>query len=675
MHNILAGLILFCVLWAPVAAADLKLIPYPQSVVSGEGELTLASPIAITVAAANEADRFAAGLLRDELKIIAHADSTLAATSAKRTAIRIGRIGEPGMDAAIARLKVDPGVFEKQESYLLHVGHSGVLVASKTAEGVFYGVQTLRQLIPAATSGPVRIPYVTITDWPALRHRGLSVDVSRGPVPTEEQMRSMIRTLAEYKMNLISYYMEHVYQYAHTPLVPPEGGEISPELMKRIIAYARQYHIDVVPQQQTFAHLHHILKFELYESMAEVPHGHVLAAESPEAYDWIRKSSTQLAKDFASPYLHIGSDETTELGQGRSRAYAERVGVGSVYFEHMTKVADMLRPLNKKLMFWGDIALHHKELLPKLPKDLVAMTWTYEPRDDFSSYITPFRDQGLDVFVCPGLNNWSRIFPNFTAAVGNINNFVRDGKKLGAAGMFNTDWKDDGEALFNMAWYGIVFSAAAAWQPGTVDVASFNGSFDWAFYRNKDNTFAQAIRKLDEVNNLLRSAGVGDANDEMHWFDPFSEPGAERVRKAAVVAPQIRRLAEEAWVDIATNSGKALAHADTLLFLRFAAKRLDAVGMKIQYSREIADSYREKQVYAAGQRANDLRDYTNELKNAYRALWLSENRPYWIDNVLVRYDNEALYWVQKGRLFSSIAYQARRNKTVPTPQSLGLVLP
>jgi hexosaminidase len=226
-----------------------------------------------------------------------------------------------------------------------------------------------------------------------------------------------------------------------------------------------------------------------------------------------------------------------------------------------------------------------------------------------------------------------------------------------------------------MAWYGIVFSAAAAWQPGTVDVASFDRSFDWTFYRSTGDAFVQSIRKLDQIHNLFRSAGVGDANDEMFWFDPFSETGAERVRKASGVAAQVRRLAEDAWVDLAAHSGEALVHRDTLPFLRFAAKRLDCVGMKLQYSREIANSYREHKTYAAGQRVQDLRDYVNELKGAYRALWLSENRPYWIDNVLVRYDNEALYWVQKARLFSSAERRNRREGTVPSPESLGLVLP
>ena len=456
-----------------------------------------------------------------------------------------------------------------------------MLVAAKTAAGVFYGLQTLRQLI-----GPDgRIPAVAIADWPTLRYRGLSVDVSRGPFLTEEQMKALIRTAAEFKLNLLSFYMEHVFPYRHAPLVAPAGGELTPDLVKRLTEYAGRHHVELLPQQQTFAHLHYMLKLELYAGMGETPHGIVLAAEDEGAYKWIRESATELANLFPSDFLHIGSDETFELGEGRSRPLVERDGVGAVYVAHMQRVAGMLGPLHKRLMFWGDIALKNPELIPKLPKDLVAMTWVYTPRPDFSSYIAPFRDNGMDAFVCPGVNNWNRIFPNISDSVGNINNFVRDGKKLGAIGMLNTHWADDGESLFNMIWHSVVFSAAAAWQPDVVDVPAFDRSFDWAFYRNTDNTFTKVIRHLDEVHGVLRSAGVGDASDSLFWTDPFSRYGSETIRKASPAASRVRLLAEQALVDLQGAGTKAHSHGDTVRFLQFAATRLDALGMKIQFSR------------------------------------------------------------------------------------------
>jgi hexosaminidase len=614
-----------------------KLIPLPRSLKSGTASIQLRSPVHVRVPPAEVQDRFAAETLADDLKAVHGLEVTVGTRG--KAEIRIGRAGSPEVDAEIARLGLDRSALENEEGYVLGADDSGVLVAAKTAAGVFYGVQTLRQLV-----GPEnRIPAVAIADWPALRYRGLSVDVSRGPVLADEQMKALIRTAAEYKLNMLSLYMEHVFPYTHAPLVAPQGGAVTPELIRRLTEYAGQYHIELLPQQQTFGHLHYMLKLELYSGMGETPHGTVLAAEDERAYTWIRESATELADLFRSAFLHIGSDETFELGEGRSRALAERDGVGKVYVGHMQKVAGMLQPLGKRLMFWGDIALKDPELIPKLPKELVAMTWVYNPRPDFASYITPFRDRGMDVFVCPGVNNWNRIFPLISDSVVNINNFVRDGKKLGAIGMLNTHWADDGESLFNMTWHGVVFSAAAAWQPGMVDVPAFDRSF-----------------------------------------------GSETIRKACPVASRVRLLAEQTLVDLHAAGGKARAHSDTLRYLQFAAKRLDGLGMKIQFSREIAELYRgalEAQADPGKVRSRlgkinsvnglvqDLRDSTNELKELYRAAWLAENRPYWLDNVLVRYQAEALYWQEKSRLFTQASQAYGATKLLPSPETLGIHLP
>ena len=114
----------------------------------------------------------------------------------------------------------------------------------------------------------------------------------------------------------------------------------------------------------------------------------------------------------------------------------------------------------------------------------------------------------------------------------NVNNFMRDGKRLGAMGALTSHWADDGEALFNMTWYGVVFAAASSWQNGSVEPAAFDRAFDWAFYRNRDETFVSAIRKLYGVHKILRSAGIQGAVDNVFWADPFSRQGSETMRKA-----------------------------------------------------------------------------------------------------------------------------------------------
>lgn len=672
---------------AALPAEELKLIPYPRSVRQGEGKLVLPSPVRIVVRSNSSEDRFAAGLLAEEIKTVAGSEATVSAPAAG-PAVVIGRAGDPHVDGEVARLGLDGSALQDPEGYVLAVHKSGVLLAARTGQGVFYGVQTLRQLI-GPESGPkaLSLPVVSIADRPALRHRGLMVDTSQGAVLSEEMLKSIVRTAAAYKYNLVNLYVEHLFPFSHSPLTA-EGAQLGFDEMKRLAAYARRYHVDVVPQQQTFGHLHSLLRWELYSGMAETTRGDVLAVGDERSYQWVFQACKELAQVFPSRFLHIGADETFELGRGRSKELVDKQGMGKTYAGHLRKLTELLRPLNKKLIFWGDIVMKNPEGISELPKDLIVATWGYKAADDFASYITPFRRAGMEVWVCPGVGNWRRIFPNCTEAAANINNFVEAGKKLGATGMLNTHWNDHGEELFNLAWYGIVFGAAASWQEGKVDVNAFDRGFDWAFYRNDGDVFVRIIRRLEGVNGLLLAAGQGEADNELAWFDPFSRRGAARVRRLLPLASEIRRRAEEALVDLHHHAPRARLHAETIPFLRFAARRLDAVGLRIQVSRDIADYYRDALAHSGDSRrvAHDLReisarsgvgriqdihDAVAELRAMLKSLWPAENRPYYLESLLVRYDAELLYWHQKRRLFLEL----RSRQDLPAAESLGLHLP
>jgi hypothetical protein len=252
--------------------------------------------------------------------------------------------------------------------------------------------------------------------------------------------------------------------------------------------------------------------------------------------------------------------------------------------------------------------------------------------------------------------------------------------------MLNTHWGDDGEALFGMTWHGVVFSAAASWQQGLVDATAFDRAFDWAFYRNTDDTFVKAIYKQDKIHSLLASVKAGDAMNELCWFDPFTARGAERIRQMLPVAAGVRLLAEDALVDVVAGAGKAALHRETIPYLRFAARRLDALGLRIQVSKEIGDIYRQslagqapagavRRISSNNGLTQDVRESVTELRDLYQTLWLAENRPYWLGNVLARYDHEALYWTRLGLVFADAARQYREEKTLPAAESLGVVLP
>src|SRR5258705_9490820 len=147
--------------------------------------------------------------------------------------------------------------------------------------------------MPAVTSAPqatptlpaAYVPAIAIKDWPAMRWRGVHDDISRGPVPTLAYMKKQIRTCASYKLNLFSLYIEHVFDYQSHPLIGPKEGSLNAAEVKELVRYANRYYVTILPEQQAFGHLHHVLKNEVYNDLAETPHGHVLTPVNEKSYE------------------------------------------------------------------------------------------------------------------------------------------------------------------------------------------------------------------------------------------------------------------------------------------------------------------------------------------------------------------------------------------------------
>jgi hypothetical protein len=504
-----------------------------------------------------------------------------------------------------------------------------------------------------------------------------------------DYMKKQIRTLAAYKVNLFALYMEHVFDFQSQPLMAPKEAALTPDQIREVVQYAEKYYVTILPEQQAFGHLHHALKYEIYSDVAETPHGHVLTPTNERSYDFIKSLYAELVPLFPGPFVHIGADETFELGRGQTKARADQVGLGRVYLEHLQKVHEILEPYHKQLMFWGDIAVKYPELLQILSKEMIAVPWDYDVKPSYDAILKPYTDAGLRTMVAPGASNWNVIWPNLDVAYVNIRNFVRDGQKAGSIGMLNTTWDDDGETLFEMTWPAMAFGAAAGWQPGESAIDDFKNSYDWAFYRNPGNTFKDVLENLDHSHAALKNAGSEGADDTLFWADPFSEDGAKLMQKALPAARDVRLGAEHALEALYRNRVAAHANGDTLDDMIFAAWRLDALGMKIQFTSEINhfywDAYEHltdsdrvendlEEITAINARLEDLRDATTRLRGMYEKAWRRENRTYWLGNVLVRYDLLAQTYQGKIVAVRDAQRQYWMQKTLPPPQQLGFHL-
>lgn len=698
MQDLLPGLLLSLVLMPARLAAQPQLIPQPREVkAKAEGFRVSPDLQIILLSPTPDEDRPAAESLQEELRNVTGQTYPIAlrGVSAGKTAIFLGRLDQASMQAMLEARGINSDGIGAQ-GYVLDVGPDRVFVAGKDSDGLFYGVQTLCQLVVDSGQNTT-ILGARVRDWPALLYRGTQVDLSRGPVAKLGYLKRIVRTIAEFKLNQLYMYMEDSFRLDGQPLFGVLSDTLTREDWKELIAYAARYHVDIIPAQNSCGHLHKVLVFEQYSGLAERPHGQVLAPDEA-SYTFLRELYGQMVTVFPSSFYHVGCDETWELGRGRTAARVQQESLGKVYVENLKRVADILKPYNKQVIFWGDITFEHPEVIKELPKDLIVASWEYFPRPSYEKWIKPYVEAGPKVIVCPWIASTYQMMPDCEEAAANIGKFTEDGKRLGALGVNTTVWNDDGETLYGLNWWGITYGAACAWEAQTPAVEDFDQKYDWVFYRNTDHRFNEAIKKLSRVNGMLRASGLGDiygqryggTHNQVFWRDPFSPQGREELRLVLPVAGQLRRLAEEAYVTFTPDAGQARRNSDTLVNLRFAALRLDALGMRCQYLQEIAERYanvlahqNDKDREFAGNelaeiegtngRLEDLRDYTTTLRGLYQELWLSENLPGWLPNMLQLYDRQSLLWQEKIAAFKQVHLDFRRRKPLPTAESLGLM--
>ena len=681
-------------LLAVPVSAELTILPAPREIASG-ATISLAGGLAVVCQGCDAEDTFAAQTLTDELL-----ERRVNVTGGATPQIRLVRALAAEAQQALRTAGVQFTAEMQEEGYAIVPSGSGLMVVGATAAGVFYGSQTAVQMVTVNGPAPV-LQTAVIRDWPALRWRGLSDDLSRGPVPTLEFQKRQIRTLAAYKVNLYSPYFEHTMQYASDPLMAPPGGSMTVAEVRELVAYAAKFHVTVVPEQEAFGHLHYLLNWELYAPLAETPHGNVLAPGQPASYALTKRMFEQLAQIFPGPFLHIGADETVELGKGQTKAEVDARGLGPVYLDSLQRIAKDLAPLHRKLLFWGDIAQHEPELLKQLPaafkRDTIAVAWEYNPHTSFAPYIRPFVDAGMECWVAPGVNDWSRVYPNNNLALANIQQFTAQGEGSGCTGQLNTIWNDDGESLVNASWYGVLFGAEAAWHRGESSIPRYEQSYGQVFHGDATGKIDAAQGELMAAHALLKDQfKLSDASDLLFWLDPWSVDGQRYAGLIRPVTHDLRLHAERAIVLTAEARGSAtLRENDALDALDLGARRMDLIGFKFQVTDEMASLYARAYALQGSKNKDDrmevarslgdinnpngkLQDMRNSyslMRDLYEQAWLKSYRPYALRNVLEHYDATVQMWLGRSDRLRSAQRQWQNSQTVPPAAEIGVPAP
>jgi hexosaminidase len=618
---ILVAALPFCTL----RAQDVPVLPLPVHIEKGSDKVAVVS--SADKFHFNGTDEAITERLREHWQVFAKTQPTK--TPVIKEEIQIGLIGKDKTFDNLVKSLVGKWCDSiGKEGYVLVFNKKQRVIAANTETGLFYALQTIKQLIRANWQQEL-----LVADWPSFEHRSVYDDISRGPISTVAYIKEQIERLSELKINELSFYIEHVVQPVSYPDFAPVNGKLTIADIKELSAYAAKYHVQLVGSFQSFGHFDKILALPQYRSMGET--STLISPLDPNAKKFLETVIGELCDAFSSPYFNVNCDETFDLGKGKSKAYIDSVGPAKYYADHIKFLYDVVKKHNKKLMIWGDIALEHEEILDMLPKDIMYLTWEYGGQSSFDKWIAPFQKRGLSFMVCPGVLNSYRLIPDMTMAFENIEGFLPEGKAKGAAGVITTVWDDGGAYLFSGDWYGVYKGADKSWNVVPQNKKSFDKRYNIAAYGTTDAYYTSA---LDSMMQLRRLPLTYNLTDNI-WNQKLLPDSGRQLILNNANTDEALRIIRSAEKLIATAKPKRnqsdintlRLSIDQYRLIMDGRKQIPAVSASYREAMNIVSSNPSKAVSLLTETANTVTQLKNRyirLTKTFRTAWLSENQLY-----------------------------------------------
>lgn len=459
-------------------------VPAPASIEAGSG-----APFRLTAGTPVSGDRDAA--------------AALTALVSARTGIALAT----GSDDAGIALRIDKGA-GAAESYELAVDEASVTVTGADAAGLFYGVQTLGQLL-ARDGDAWTLPAVTIADAPRFAYRGVMLDVARHFHPVET-VKAYIDHAASLKMNALHLHLTDDQGWrielhsrpaltelaSGTAVGGDAGGFYTKDDYRDIVEYAASRHMIVVPEIDMPGHTHAVGL--AYPELAEAPvisdhmreiirdyGGDEPVAGAPydgmavgfsslkiheeATYEFVADVFGELAAMTPGPYLHFGGDESLSTSDEDFAAF-------------VTRASAIIADLGKTPVAW-----HEAGATADIADTTIGQYWGFmTPQEGAAERAQTFVDNGAQLILSPadaiyldmkyptgpslGLtwaNGPTSVERAYSWEPSDIVPGVEDADILGVEAPLWTETIRTAEDIDTMAFPRIAAAAEAAWSPAT----------------------------------------------------------------------------------------------------------------------------------------------------------------------------------------------------------------
>jgi hexosaminidase len=484
---------------------------------------------------------------------------------------------------------------------------------------------------------------VLIEETASFDTNGIMFDCSRNAVLTVETLKYFFRKMALMGLNLGMMYTEDTYSIPTRPYFGYLRGRYTLDELRELDDYADSLGIELVPCIQTLSHLDRPLHWPAAEPLRDTEV--TLLVGSDETYQFIEEMILAASKPYRTKRIHIGMDEAWDLGIGKYReknGYHERF---EIMAEHLKRVNDILKKHDMIPMMWSDMHFYNasdvylnpncqftQEIIDSAPENISLVYWDYfSDQEDFYDGMLKLHELfAAETIFAGGIWTWTGAAIDYRKTLAATIPALSQCKKHGVKQVFATAWGDNGaESNLLTILYGLQLFAEIDYQ-GYYDESHTKKRF--AFCVGADPNAFLDISLFNEIPGLRRvGQNVVNPHKPLLFEDPLM-PLFEKDFEGLDILSHYRKLEEKFSVYQTENP-------DFALLFEFYTALARALVVKENWRSKAATAVRSKDYETAKSLPDLAEENINclyQLKEAWRSLWFSTNKPFGFEVIDVR---------------------------------------
>lgn len=379
----------------------------------------------------------------------------------------------------------------EEEGYRLYMGSEALSIEADRAAGLFYGLQTLRQV--RDTCGAV--PAAELADWPDTATRSMNLDL-RQTFSRPEKLVEYMAEFAKYKINAVLIEYEDKFPFERNSLFRHPRFALSRDQLEALKEAAAEHFIEIIPLQQTFGHLEYVLRHGEYKKLRETEESTgELCPSNPESYRLVAGLLEEVMEAHPdSAYIHLGCDEVYSLCE--CSVCRERYGgsKGAAFISFVNRLVPFCLEKGKVPIIWHDMLDKcTDEELALLDNRVQVMIWLYNGRNigaEVAALAGKLRLLGIGIMGAPAVRSFDwKEHQNYPVIANRTDNLLQWRDIAGETGidcMVATNWTGPFSlgvpyGVFETTWYPMVLFADLTWNR-QADTASFPDRFLRVFH-------------------------------------------------------------------------------------------------------------------------------------------------------------------------------------------------